>query len=247
MHSVEDSHEILFKTRVIAKKKPRHWRDTKDNVTPAPPSGYPSQGIIIADGHPGHSDNNIGIRLPAWRGEDKSSVGVTGWPSWKSNFVLCKCSSRMEHGGVANALSIVFTEEQGKVGSDDARGVGVPLDTKNVGEHSGNDGTEDQGVREIREHRDARTGEEFVGEHNPSTRNTVHHTQARPGAKVTRESFASRWQKGPADPLLHFAGVAQNRCQCSPGWCPQSWVAKRSPPFRERGQSPRKHGVRCRA
>ena len=74
---------------------------------------------------------------------------------WQSSGPNRKCFARLEHGGVAKALSSVTPEEQCKVGCDDVGGVGVPVRHERCDVQSGDDGTEDQGVREMRERRDS--------------------------------------------------------------------------------------------
>ena len=59
-----------------------------------------------------------------------------------------------------DALSSVFPEEQCKVGRVGSAGVSVRH--KRCGEQSGDDGTEDQGGREIREHGDAEVPEDWL-------------------------------------------------------------------------------------
>ena len=73
----------------------------------------------------------------------------------------CKCTTRLGHGGVANALSSLLSKEQCETCCDDARSVGVSFGHKRCGEQSGDDGTGDQRVREIREHRNSRIPEDW--------------------------------------------------------------------------------------
>ena len=54
---------------------------------------------------------------------------------------------------MAFSLSGVFSEEQCKICCDDARSVGFSVRHERCCEQSGDDGTEDQRVREVREHR----------------------------------------------------------------------------------------------
>ena len=63
---------------------------------------------------------------------------------WQSPGTHRQCSAWLGHGGVADALSSVFSEEQCKVGCDSAGGVGVSVRHERCGEQSGDDGTEDQ-------------------------------------------------------------------------------------------------------
>ena len=79
----------------------------------------------------------------------------------KSSGSHCKCTTRLVHGGVANALSSVLSKEQCETCCDDARSVGVSFGHKRCGEQSGDDGTEDQRVREIREHRNSGIPEDW--------------------------------------------------------------------------------------
>ena len=60
-----------------------------------------------------------------------------------------QCSAWLGHGGVADVLSSAFTDKQCKVACDDARGVCVSVRHEGCGEPFGDDGAEDQGVREI--------------------------------------------------------------------------------------------------
>ena len=55
----------------------------------------------------------------------------------KSSGSHCKCTTRLGHGGVANALSNVLTKEQCEICCDDARCVGVSFGHKRCGEQSG--------------------------------------------------------------------------------------------------------------
>ena len=71
----------------------------------------------------------------------------------KSSGSHCKCTIRLGHGGVANALSSLLSEKESETCCDDARSVGVSFGHNRCGEQFGNDGTEDQRVREIRQHR----------------------------------------------------------------------------------------------
>ena len=48
---------------------------------------------------------------------------------WQSSGQHLECSSRLAHGGMADALSSVCSEDQCKVGCDDARGVGFSVKT----------------------------------------------------------------------------------------------------------------------
>ena len=64
-----------------------------------------------------------------------------------------KSTVRLGHGGVTTSLSGVFSEEQCKTCCDDARILGVSDRHERCGEQSGDGGTEDQRVREVREHR----------------------------------------------------------------------------------------------
>ena len=57
-------------------------------------------------------------------------------------------SAWLGHGGVADALGSVFPEGQCKVGCDDAGGFGVSVGHERCGERSGDNGKEDEGVRE---------------------------------------------------------------------------------------------------
>ena len=66
----------------------------------------------------------------------------------KSSGSQCKCTTRLGHGGVADALSNLLSKEQREICCDDARSVGVSFGHERCGEQSGDDGTEDQRVRE---------------------------------------------------------------------------------------------------
>ena len=59
------------------------------------------------------------------------------------------------HRKSANALSSLLSKEQCETSCDDARSVGVSVGHKRCGEQSGDEGTEDGRVREIREHRNS--------------------------------------------------------------------------------------------
>ena len=56
---------------------------------------------------------------------------------------------------MTTSLSSVFSKEQCKTCCDDARSVGVSVGHERCSEQSGDDGTEDQRVRKIREHRNS--------------------------------------------------------------------------------------------
>ena len=74
----------------------------------------------------------------------------------KSSGSHCKCTTRLGHGGEANAHSSVLSKEQCETCCTHTRSVGVSFGHKRCGEQSGDDGTDDQRVREICEHRNSR-------------------------------------------------------------------------------------------
>ena len=80
---------------------------------------------------------------------------------WKSSGSHRKCAARLEHGGVVSSLSGVVSKTSCKTCCDDARSVGVSVSHERCGEQSGDDGTEDQRVREVREHRNSGIPEDW--------------------------------------------------------------------------------------
>ena len=89
----------------------------------------------------------------AWRPQEVQEWAVVFRPDhdvhWQSVGPHCQCSAWL-----GDALSSVFLKEKCKVGCDDAGGGAVSVRHERCGEQSGDDGTEDQGVRETRHHRD---------------------------------------------------------------------------------------------
>ena len=118
----------------------------------------------------------------------------------KSTGSHCKCPTRLGHGGVANALSSVLSKEPCETCCDDARSVGVSFGHKRCGEQSGDDGTEDQRVREIREHRSSGIPEDWHRDSSSRRRtveNASHHEFAQVGNIPGHRNGSDKRQASP--------------------------------------------------
>ena len=104
------------------------------------------------------------------------------------------------HGGVANALSSVLSKEQCETCCDDARSVGVSFGHKRCGEQSRDDGTDDQRVREIREHRNSGISEDWHRDSSSSRmtdENASHHEVAQVGNIPGHQNGSDKRQASP--------------------------------------------------
>ena len=106
-------------------------------------------------------------------------------------------TTRLGYEGVANALSSLFSKEQCETCCDDARSVGVSFGHKRCGEQSGDGGTEDRLVREIREHRNSGIPEGWHRDSSSRRRtggNVSHHELAQVGNILGRHNGSDKRQ-----------------------------------------------------